>query len=161
MKRRRVAGVFLLVASVWAAGARAQNAASPDTLRTQSLDVSDNLYLVSGGGGNSLVMTGDRGVVLVDTKLPGHGRALLDIADSISDQPVTTVIYTHAHADHTGSSRELPTLGQIVAHENTKAIMEQMDAFKGPGARVLPGTDRKSTRLNSSHSRASRMPSSA
>jgi len=140
LKRRSVAGFFLLIASVWAAGPHAQNAEPPDALRTQSLDVSDNLYLVSGGGGNSLLMTGDHGVVLVDTKLAGHGRALLDVAASISDQPVTTVIYTHAHVDHTGSSRELPTLRQIVAHENTKAIMERMDAFKGPGAPFLPGT---------------------
>lgn len=145
MKRRSILTFFLLLASVWAAVARAQNAASPDVLRTQSLDVSDNLYLVSGGGGNSLVMTGDNGVVIVDTKLPGHGKALIDMAASISDQPVTTAIYTHVHGDHTGSSREIPTLGQIVAHENTKAIMERMDAFKGPGAQFLPDTTFKDT----------------
>jgi glyoxylase-like metal-dependent hydrolase (beta-lactamase superfamily II) len=140
MTRRSVATLFLLLASVWAVAARAQNAAPPDVLRTQSLDVSDNLYLVSGGGGNSLMMTGDQGVVLVDTKLAGYGKALIDIAASISDQPVTTVIYTDAHADHTSSSRELPTVTQIVAHQNTKAIMERMDAFKGAGARFLPST---------------------
>ncbi len=138
--KRIAASVLLAVASVWTAGPRAQNARPPDALRTQSLDVSDNLYLVSGGGGNSLMMTGDYGVVLVDTKLPGQGRALLDIAAGISDQPVTTVIYTHAHIDHTGGSRELPSLSQIVAHESTKATMERMDAFKGAGARFLPGT---------------------
>jgi cyclase len=138
--KRIAASVLLAVASVWTAGPRAQNARPPDALRTQSLDVSDNLYLVSGGGGNSLMMTGDHGVVLVDTKLPGQGRALLDIAAGISDQPVTTVIYTHAHIDHTGGSRELPSLSQIVAHESTKATMERMDAFKGAGARFLPGT---------------------
>jgi hypothetical protein len=74
MKQRSVATFVLLVASVWVAAARAQNAAPADTLRTQSLDVSDNLYLVSGGGSNSLLMTGDSGVVLVDTKLPGYGE---------------------------------------------------------------------------------------
>jgi cyclase len=132
MKRFGVVGAFLLVAT---AGAQ-----TPAALRTQSLGVSDNLYLVSGGGGNSLMMTGDAGVVLVDTKISGQGRALVDIAASISDQPVTTAIYTHAHADHTGGSLELPSLRQIVAHQNTKAIMERMDAFKGPGARALPGT---------------------
>ena len=145
MKRRRVATFVLLLVSGWAAATRAQNAAPADALRTQSLDVSDNLYLVSGGGGNSLLMTGDRGVVLVDTKLPGYGRALVDIAASISDEPVTTVIYSDAHGDHVGSGPELPSVGQIVAHENTKAIMERMDAFKGAGARFLPGTTFKET----------------
>jgi glyoxylase-like metal-dependent hydrolase (beta-lactamase superfamily II) len=145
MTRRSVASLLFLLTSVWAGAARAQTAGPPDALRTQSLDVSDNLYLVSGGGGNSLMMTGDHGVVLVDTKLAGYGKTLVDIAASISDQPVTTAIYTHAHPDHTGSSRELPTLSQIVAHENTKAIMERMDAFKGAGARFLPGTTFRET----------------
>jgi glyoxylase-like metal-dependent hydrolase (beta-lactamase superfamily II) len=114
--------------------------AEPQALRTPSLDVSDNLYLVSGGGGNALMMTGDRGVVLVDTLSPGQGRALVDIASTISDQAITTAIYTHAHLDHTGSSRELPSLTSIVAHENTKANMARMEEFKGAGAKFLPGT---------------------
>jgi glyoxylase-like metal-dependent hydrolase (beta-lactamase superfamily II) len=109
-------------------------------LRTPSLDVSDNLYLVSGGGGNALMMAGDHGVVLVDTLSPGQGRTLVDIAGTVSDQPITTAIYTHAHLDHTGSSRELQSLTSIVAHENTKANMARMDEFKGAGAKFLPGT---------------------
>jgi glyoxylase-like metal-dependent hydrolase (beta-lactamase superfamily II) len=117
-----------------------QNPRPPDALRTQSLDVSDNLYLVSGGGGNGLMMTGDDGVVFVDTKLAGRGRALAEIAAGISDQPVTTVIYTHAHADHTGGTPELAGLRRIVAHENAKAIMGRMEIFKGAGAKFLPDT---------------------
>jgi len=119
--------------------------AAPQTLRTPSLDVSDNLYLVSGGGGNALMMAGDKGVVLVDALSAGQGRALVDIASSISEQPITIAIYTHAHLDHTGSSRDLTTLTQIVAHDNTKANMARMAEFSGAGAKFLPGTTFKDT----------------
>lgn len=144
MKGTALAGVCLVGVAIWAGAATVsvsvQNARPADGLRTQSMDVSDNLYLVSGGGGNALMMTGDTGVLLVDTKLAGHGRGLIDIAASISDQPITTAIYTHPHVDHTGGSLELPTLRQIVAHEKTKAIMEKMGAYTGAGARALPTT---------------------
>ena len=95
----------------------------PTALRTQSLGVADNLYLVSGGGGNSLLMTGDTDVVLIDAKAAGQGRNLAGIASGISDQKVTTVVLTHAHADHAGGVADLAGPLQIVAHDNTKTIL--------------------------------------
>lgn len=111
-----------------------------DRLRTQSLGVSDNLYLVSGGGGNSLLMAADNGGVIVDAKAAGHGQTLNDIASGISDQPITTAIYSHAHADHTAGSTDIPTLRRIIAHENTKTQLARLPAFAGPAARFLPET---------------------
>ena len=111
----------------------AQPARADTTLRSQSLDVSDNLYLISGGGGNSLMMTGDDGVVLVDTKRAGFGKALLDIASSITDQPLTTVIHTHDHPDHTGSTAELPNVRQIIGRNRVKdrlSLLEGRDRIE-------------------------------
>jgi cyclase len=140
MRRRFLVACLAVTASAWSANPFAQNARPPDALRTQSLDVSDNLYLVSGGGGNALMMTGDAGVIFVDTKLAGRGQALAAIASSISEQPVTTAIYTHAHPDHTGGGPEIASLRQTIAHENTKTIMQRMDTFKGAAAKFLPTT---------------------
>lgn len=125
MTRRLALSLTLLLLAMPRLASQDARGATP--LRTQSLDVSDNLYLVSGGGGNSLMMTGDRGVVLVDTKSAGLGRALIDIAASISDQSITTLICTQSDADHTGASRELPLLTEVIAHENTKARLPQTD----------------------------------
>ena len=146
MRAPAVASLGALVAVfVWAGTIDSLAGGEPQTLLTPSLDISDNLYLISGGGGNALMMTGDQGVVLVDTLSPGQGRALLDIASSISEQKITTAVYTHAHLDHTGSGRELPSLAQIVAHEDTKANMARMGEFQGAGARLLPGTTFRDT----------------
>ena len=51
---------------------------------------------------------------------------------------MTTIINTHTHGDHTGSNAMFPATVEIVAHENTKANMEKMDAFKGDNAKFLP-----------------------
>ena len=51
---------------------------------------------------------------------------------------MTTIINTHTHGDHTGNNDLFGATVDIVAHENTKANMEKMDAFKGDKAKFLP-----------------------
>jgi glyoxylase-like metal-dependent hydrolase (beta-lactamase superfamily II) len=102
--------------------------------------VKDALYIVTGGrgpgeqagvGGNTTVFITDAGVVLVDTKYPGHGKAILDQVKSVTTKPVTTIINTHTHGDHTGGNGEFPRTVDFVAHDNTKTNMARMDQFKG------------------------------
>ena len=116
-------------------------------VKIQTLNVRDILYILTGGGGNTLALMRDDGVVLIDTKLPGWGRPLLEAIQSVTDKPVTMIINTHSHADHTGGNVDFATATQIVAHEKTKTAMQKLDAFKGPNAKFLPNktfTDRLS-----------------
>jgi len=127
-----------LLALGWLSVALAGGQQDSRIVRMQSLSVSDNLYVLSGGGGNSLALAIDSGVVLIDTKLTGWGRPVLEAIRAVTDAPVTTIIHTHAHGDHTGGNVEIPTAIDIVAHDNTKAHMAKLDAFTGGGARFLP-----------------------
>jgi cyclase len=109
--------------------------------------VKDNLYMITGStplpretfaGGNTGVIITDAGVVVVDTKLPGWGQVLLDRIRTVTDKPVTTIINTHTHGDHTGSNEFFGTAVETIVQEKTKANMERMPAFKGEKARFLP-----------------------
>jgi len=131
--RAIVLGLLLLCAAV---GMASQDQSK--TIRVQSLGVADNLYLLSGGGGNSLALVTDDGVVLVDSKLAGWGPAILHAVQALTDRPVTTIINTHTHGDHTGGNVELPSATRIVAHENTKTHMQSLPPFGGAGSRGLP-----------------------
>ena len=102
--------------------------------------VKDNLYEITGGGGNSAAFITEHGVVLVDTKLAGWGQAILDKIKTVTDKPVVEIINTHTHGDHTGSNEFWHASIEIVAHENTKANMMKMDAFKGDKSVYLPKT---------------------
>lgn len=154
MRRAMLAIVLVVVgAGCLAAAAAQQQAALPPVRDIQKLR--DNLYMVSGGdvndrstwtGGNSLVFVTANGVVLVDTMLPGAGKALLDRVRSVTDKPITTVINTHTHFDHSGSNNELPATIEFVAHEGTRANMARAKcepvtncaAFQGENAKYLP-----------------------
>ena len=110
----------------------------PRSVRLESLDVSDNLYLLRGGGKNILALVGFEGVVLIDTLGPGWGPATRAALDNLTALPVTTIINTHAHDSELAANHEFPSATDILAHENTRARMARMEAFGGANARFLP-----------------------
>jgi len=92
--------------------------------------VKDNLYLIQGQGGNTAVYVAQNGVVIVDTKNPNNGQAILDQIKTVTDKPITHIINTHTHGDHTGSNQFFPAAVEVVVQENTKGYMEKMPAFQ-------------------------------
>jgi glyoxylase-like metal-dependent hydrolase (beta-lactamase superfamily II) len=144
MKRIYVLGILLVAGSLSIAAAALQAQAK------QSIDVqkvADNYYvLLSSTPGNDATFSGGNvgvfitanGVVLVDTKLATWGQTFLDRVKSVTNKPVTMIINTHTHGDHTGNDDKFGTNVEIVAQDNTKANMAKMDAFKGDKAVFLP-----------------------
>lgn len=84
--------------------------------------VSDRITLITGAGGNVVVFKGDKAVTLIDSGESSKTAALLKLVDEISGKlPITTVINTHWHDDHTGGNEALHARGaRIIAHENTR-----------------------------------------
>jgi len=144
MKRLAVLIVLILVATVSMAVTSAQR--DPTVIDIQK--VANNLYVVTGGRGTgtssntvsgcTTVFITNAGVVLIDTKLPGFAGAILDKVKSVTPKPVTTIINTHTHGDHTGGNTDFPRTVEVVTQANTKANMAKMDAFKGQNDGFLP-----------------------
>jgi cyclase len=137
MKRITLLATLIAIGAAGIAAQQPQSGpAQPETLEIEK--VKDNLFMIKNGGGNTGVFITRNGVVVVDTKNPNYGAAILEKIRSVTDKPVTMIINTHTHADHNGSNAEFPAIVDIVAQENTKANMEKMDAFTGEKARFLP-----------------------
>jgi cyclase len=121
---------------------------TPASLKVTTIEkVKDNLYVITGSsianmdtfsGGNTAVFVTDKGVVLVDTKLPGWGQPILERIKTVTDKPITTIINTHTHSDHTGSNDFFGASVETIVHENTRTNMARMDAFKGAKATFVP-----------------------
>jgi len=108
------------------------------TLEIQN--VKDNLYMISNGGGNTAAFITENGVVVVDTKNPGHGPSILEKIKSVTPKPVIMVINTHTHGDHVGSNVAFTGAVEFIAHENCKAYMEKMPMFQPEETKkFLPG----------------------
>ena len=80
------------------------------------------LYLISGGGCNSLLRLSAAGSILVDGKLPGTYRALMSQIrriNRISDLPLRAVIFTNHHDIHAGNKAQFVDAGMaVLAQQN-------------------------------------------
>jgi cyclase len=107
--------------------------------------IKPNVYWVEGGGGNSGVIVGDKGVIVVDAKTtPAGGKELLENVAKITPKPVTTVILTHSDADHVNGLASFPTGITIIAQENNK---KEQDAALAAGGRGAPPAEHLPTKI--------------
>jgi cyclase len=149
---RRILVLGILVAfgalSIAVSGQAPPGPSDKSIAATKIEKVKDNLYVITGSGaedtsafsgGNVAVFITDTGVTLVDTKLPGFGPTIVDRVKSVTNKPITRIINTHTHGDHTGGNPFFGANVEAIVQENTKANMARMDDFKGANAKFLPG----------------------
>ena len=106
----------------------------------------NNISVLEGSGGNVAVLTGPDGKVLVDAGIgvsrPQMTKALADLGAD----PVTHLINTHWHFDHTDGNAWLNSVGaKIIAQENTLGFLSHVQRvedwdynFVSPPANGLP-----------------------
>lgn len=144
MRNFFVAGICAAVLALPGLGIAQQ----PPAAAFQVHQLTPNIYWVEGGGGNSGIVVGNHGVILIDAKMtPAGGKELLEDVAKITPKPVTTVILTHSDIDHVGGLASFPTGLTIIAHEND--LKEQQEALK-EGGRGAPSADHLPNKIVSS-----------
>lgn len=90
-------------------------------------DVVDNIYMLTGPGGNIAVSIGEDGVFIIDDLYARNYEQVSAAIAKLTDQQVRFVINTHWHADHSGGN-ELFAVKQnstILAHDNVRKTMAE------------------------------------
>lgn len=141
--RRLIRGTVLAAALVAAAaGVSAQQGqgqgqggrGTPPPLMVHELK--PNISWVEGGGGNTAVIVGKTGVIVVDTKTSAaYGAEFVADVAKITPKPITTVILTHSDGDHVNGLASFPKGITIIAEEGCK--MEMMAALNTPAGAAL------------------------
>lgn len=87
--------------------------------------LTDNLYMLSGAGGNVSTLIGDDGTLLVDCGVTVANKKLSEAIESIGGNPAAKyLLNTHYHFDHTGGNELLKKSGAInVAHHNVRELL--------------------------------------
>jgi len=94
--------------------------------------VAQNIYMLTGQGGNIGVFKNEKGLFIIDDQFARLSEKILTGLKTVSDQPVTMVINTHYHGDHTGGNENMAKKGAtIFAQKNVRSRMERNQKEKG------------------------------
>ena len=92
----------------------------------ETYKLADNVTMFDGPGGAVTVLNGPDGKFVVDTFVAPAWPKLKEALDDLGSAPVTHVINTHWHFDHTDNNAHLHSEGAtVLAHENTKRRMSE------------------------------------
>ena len=83
-------------------------------------EIGDGLYWLTEGVYQTMFLTTGEGVIIIDAP-PSIGENILKAVASVTDEPITHVIYSHTHSDHIGAAGLYPAGVTIIAHEATAA----------------------------------------
>ena len=93
-------------------------------LEIKTADLGHGVYLLNWQGGDSIVLVGDDGVLLVDTSVVQMGAKIKAAIARVSAKPIKLVINTHAHADHFGANELMAQGGAVIIGHD--ALRERM-----------------------------------
>ncbi|MBT8233477.1 MAG: MBL fold metallo-hydrolase [Saprospiraceae bacterium] len=103
-----------------------------DEIDIKPIKVTDNIYMLTGGGGNIGLCVGEDGIVMIDDQFAPLSEKINATLREISDQEIKYLINTHWHGDHTGGNENFANDGAtIVAHDNVhkRLSTEQIRPF--------------------------------
>ena len=101
--------------------------------RTQKLG--DRLYMITDGAYQSMFMTYEDGVVVVDAP-PSYASHIPAAIAEVTDKPITHLIYSHYHVDHIAGAKSLGGHPVIIAQKETNRILARDNDPNRPLATV-------------------------
>lgn len=89
-------------------------------------DLGNGTYFITDGSYQTMFLVSNDGVIVVDCP-PTLGYKLKTAIHSVTDQPITHFVYSHAHADHVGGAYIFnDTVREYIAHYETRKFLERL-----------------------------------
>ena len=90
------------------------------------------ISVLEGSGGNIAVLTGKDGKLLIDSGFSVSKARIIQALNNLSADPITQLINTHWHVDHTDGNDWVHSAGAVItAHENTKKHLSTSTRVEG------------------------------
>ncbi|MGB5386756.1 MAG: MBL fold metallo-hydrolase [Eudoraea sp.] len=83
--------------------------------------LSDDVYMLTGQGGNIGIYIGQKNVFMIDDQFDRLSDKIKAAIKSLTNKPIAFLFNTHMHGDHTGGNASFNTdLTTLVAHNNVR-----------------------------------------
>ncbi len=107
---------------------------SVNRITNEITELRDGLAIVESFSHCVVLDVGD-GLMCFDASGPGSGQGVVEAIRTWSNKPITTLVYTHGHADHVGGSvafkKDAEARGEkrphVIAHEN---VAKRLDRYE-------------------------------
>ena len=138
MKQRfwmTLAGFFVLCDT---AGVAQQDFTRVEIKTTQ---VTGNIYMLNGTGGNIGASVGPDGILIIDDKFAPLADKIRAALRKIGGGKLQFILNTHFHGDHTGGNEAFGPEAPIIAHTNVRKrlMTEQTRGRTSPAAPMARG----------------------
>lgn len=131
--------------------------------------ITENLFMISGKGGNLGVFTGEDGTFLIDDQFAPLTDQIIETIKSVGGDTPNFLINTHYHGDHTGGNENFGDKGTLIfSHDNvrerltTGSFIQEFDMKREPvsksGLPVVTFSEDISFHLNGEDVRAIHVP---
>lgn len=105
-----------------------------DNVEITTIPVRDGIYMLQGSGGNIGVSIGGDGTIIIDDQFGPLTNKIEAAIAELTDTPVTFVMNSHFHYDHTDGNSNFGRKGAyIVAQDNARKRMESTQVLSGSG----------------------------
>ncbi len=106
----------------------------------ETIQVSGNVYMLVGAGGNIGLSVGEDGAFVIDDQYAPLSDKIMAAIAELTDADVKFLVNTHYHGDHTGGNEAFGAAGAlIIAHDNVRARMST-DQFRAIFDQTLPAS---------------------
>lgn len=113
-----------------------------DTVKIRPQRVTDNIYMLTGSGGNIGLLLGSDGVLMIDDQYAPLSQKISDAIKSLAKNNLRFVVNTHVHGDHSGGNENFKKQGAtLVAHEQVRVRM-MTEQFNKRFNRTTPPRDK-------------------
>jgi len=90
-----------------------------NAVQIKTIQITDRIYMLEGMGGNIGLTVSDDGVFMIDDQFAPLSNKILAAVKTISDKPLSYLVNTHWHGDHSGGNANMARHGAIItAHDN-------------------------------------------
>jgi len=98
----------------------------PDTVKKgyHVEELKDGVYWLTSGWYDCMFVCTGNGVIAIDAPC-GIGERILDAIGSVTDEPVTHMVYSHWHADHVGAACIYGDKIKRIGHDKTRELLER------------------------------------
>lgn len=120
----RRSALALVGAIFWCAAAWPQFGAEPAELSL--IEVREDIYVIHNPAvpGNVTALITAAGVLLVDNKYAIDYENIVDMLETVTDEPIVYVVNSHYHGDHSGGNALMRERGaRVIASENARVKM--------------------------------------